>query len=139
MAYNRAATTRFVLGCILMVGGTAIVLSAIWVGSSSIDSVAYISPVTPPKEPSVDYHFAYLKFAAHAVVTVTAVLFGYSMIRASERMFIPRWLLREGEVEVIRALLGFESPITTALKITKEVGAALADVAQPITKIIERK
>jgi len=63
------------------------------------------------------------------------VYLGYSLFRAAERMFIPRWLLQAQDtrdVDVIRAILGIDTPGRTAVRMSKETLKAVGSVLAPI-------
>lgn len=62
------------------------------------------------------------RLVAHSVVSVALVFFGYTLLRAAERMFIPRFLLTgEDPVETVRAILGIDTPLRAALREVKEL------------------
>ena len=85
----------------------------------------------------VNEHILLAKLIGHSVITLALVFFGYSLIRAGERMHVPRWLLRDArDVEVIRAILGFDTPLSTAVKLTERLGGAIAKTAEPVVKIV---
>jgi len=72
--------------------------------------------------------------AAHAVVSVATVFFGYTMIRAAERLLVPKRLLQDKQdVEVIRAILGIDTPTNT---IASQVKAATNETVDVITKVL---
>jgi hypothetical protein len=52
--------------------------------------------------------------AAHVIVGIAAVYFGYQLIRAGERMLVPSHLTEdETKIEVLRVLLGGKEPIAS--------------------------
>jgi len=50
----------------------------------------------------------YVNAAAHVVITVAVVWFIYQLLRAAERMVLPRHL--QNDAELARTLLGINSP-----------------------------
>jgi hypothetical protein len=80
-------------------------------------------------------HLMFAQLAVHAIVTLALVYLGYSLFRAAERMFIPRWLLQAQDtrdVDVIRAILGIDTPGRTAVRMSKETLKAVGSVLAPI-------
>jgi hypothetical protein len=73
---------------------------------------------------------------AHAIITVAAVYFGYTMLRLSERMFLPRHLLHdESTVGVVKALLGVSTPAKAAADGAKQAAESLATVLKPLVEL----
>lgn len=57
-----------------------------------------------------------VKLGAEAVVAVALVYFGYQLLRAGERMLMPHWWVTAGQIDVLRAMLGIDSPVDGAVK-----------------------
>ena len=67
------------------------------------------------QEKDVSAYLMIIAMSAHAVISIAAVWFGYQMLRAAERMFVPQRLMNDSkDVEVLRALIGITAPTTAA-------------------------
>jgi len=79
---------------------------------------------------------------AHAVISLGAVWFGYQMLRAAERMFVPQRLLRGGDsktdVELVRALTGINAPTSAALEQSMKMAGEFVRSVADATKEIKR-
>lgn len=88
------------------------------------------------KTPPADFRLAIVGIAGHAVMTIAVVWFAYQMLRAVERLLIPRYLYTVGQdAEIIRALTGVESPAQGATKEAKALLAHVGEVVKLATEI----
>ena len=58
------------------------------------------------------------------------IFLGYQLIRVAERMLMPRWLTSRENVDVMRSLLGVDTPADGATKTLK----ALSEVIEKVRK-----
>ncbi len=74
-------------------------------------------------ESLVRYHVAVFSAGviAHAIVAVAAALFCYQIMRVAERLFLPYSLLNPENVEVLRALVGIETPVDRAKRLVEDM------------------
>ena len=101
---NREAGLRLAAACLFGLGGPIVVWCIL---SSSVEAIEQL--VRAPRDTSERIVIA--SMIAHAIVSIAAVYFGYTMLRAAERLFVPQRLLRDKQdVEVIRAILGIDTP-----------------------------
>jgi hypothetical protein len=85
------------------------------------------------RAPEGKEYLAIVAVAAHTVISLGAVWFGYQMLRAAERMFVPRRFLSDAkDVEVLRALIGINAPTTAA---ADQLKVLLGDT--PIKSLVE--
>jgi hypothetical protein len=76
--------------------------------------------------------------AVQAIVSVAAVYFGYSMLRAAERLFVPQRLLTDSkDVELVRAILGIDTPAKAAADQLKNVAEQMSAMAKPMGEIVK--
>jgi hypothetical protein len=64
---------------------------------------------------------AYAKLAAHAVVSVAVVFFGYQLVRAAERMILPHWWIQPHHCELLQLLLGVDTPVRASTKTVEKL------------------
>lgn len=74
-------------------------LAACWV--KHLDEILK-TPVTDQAE-----RFYYVAIGLHGLVAITALYFGYQLVRFAERLLLPHWL----EAEKLQLLLGIRDPI----------------------------
>lgn len=115
---------RQTLGYWLMGGGAALILYVLY------DAVSEADLSTPAT--TLELHWRIAKLVAHAAVAIALIYLGYAAIRAGERMLLPRWLLQDAkDVELVRALLGIDSPLKTVLKEVKDLLSGLIPGTKP--------
>jgi hypothetical protein len=88
--------------------------------------------VRVPKETSAVC--AIIMFVERGLLSLAAILFGYSLLRTAERMLIPRHLFQDSShVELVRILIGEDHPARAMLKAAKEsvalAGGLMRDAA----------
>jgi hypothetical protein len=123
---------RNLLGWSFLALGLLAILVALYLAWVGIEHVKFDVANEVPQ--SIE-RLAYAHLAVHAIVTIALVYLGYSLVRAAERMFVPRWLLQatdERDVEVIKAILGVDSPGKAIVKLTKSTLEAIGEVIGPI-------
>lgn len=71
--------------------------------------------------------FSVSKLLAHAAVSVVGIYAGYGLLKAAERMFVPRLLIREAgnAVEMARVILGIDTPVKEMVKTAGEIASAV--------------
>ena len=75
----------------------------------------------PDKTPAT---VAIIVFVERGLISGAGVLFGYSMLRVAERMLVPWHLTKDAkDVELVRILIGSDSPARAVLKSAKEAAA----------------
>ena len=67
-----------------------------------------------------------------AVITVTSVLFGYTLLKTAERLTVPRRFIvgHDGSVETLRVLLGMKGPDDVSAE-------AIEKVVKPLTELLK--
>jgi hypothetical protein len=88
-------------------------------GNPSAAAVAPKEDRADAQEWSAAMKVFYVSVGGHAVITIALVWLIYQLLRAAERMVLPRAL--SNEPEVIRALLGISSPQSELLRLAKEI------------------
>lgn len=58
---------------------------------------------------------------AQALVAMAVVFFAYQLLRAAERLLLPYWLLKRDHVDLLKMMLGVETPVDGATKLVEEV------------------
>jgi hypothetical protein len=109
---KEAASRRTIgwsLGCVGLLVVVIIICAAFW----ALHGIASRIPDSAP-------YLIMVAMVAHAIISLGAIWFGYQMLRAAERMFVPQRLLKGGDsktdVELVRALTGISAPTTAALE-----------------------
>ncbi len=81
-------------------------------------------------------HVVWFSIAAHTIIAVAAIFFGYQMLRLAERMFVPRHLLAdETTLQVVQALVGVSSPAKAAVDTARQVAEDFAAIAKPVVEL----
>lgn len=110
----KEAAWRRSLGIGLGVLGLTTVGFILWHSMGSVGTVLTDILKVSKDSASIDgarERIAWFAIGVHSILSIAAVFFGYSLLRAAERLLIPRHLLYEKkDVEVIRALLGMSTP-----------------------------
>lgn len=107
---SKRATVGYISGALGVTSVIAVLVYSTWSINETVDKYVldrgFLNPLTPQA--------AWLVLASiivHGVVSVAAVYFGYSMLKASERLFVPQRLLKDvKDVELVRAVLGIDAP-----------------------------
>jgi len=74
--------------------------------------------------------------AVQAIVSVAAVYFAYTMLKVAERLSLPPRLLRDAkDVELVRAILGIDTPAKAATDQIKSVAEQMSVMAKPLAEI----
>ena len=71
-----------------------------------------------------------IRMLAEALVSIALIFFGYQLLRVAERMLAPPSLLTRDNIEVLRALIGIETPADGASRIIKSA----TDLANSISR-----
>lgn len=80
----------------------------------------------------------WISIGAHTLVAIAGVFFGYQLIRLAERMFVPRRLLEDvRQLEVVKALVGVDTPVKAAADGMKDIAENLAAVAKPLVDVLK--
>ncbi len=125
------ASLRRWAGTIAGILGTVIVTVVLLYSTFAIDDIA--AKVKPETERVV-----FLLLIVHGVISIAAVYFGYSMLRVSERMFVPRRLLNDAkDVEVIRAILGVSTPARAVAAQLRAASGEVQALAKTATEVIK--
>lgn len=122
-AQQEAHRLRSGIGYVL--GALGIVL----IGVVGIGAFCRLSEMTNPST-EIELRFEMVRMAAHAVVAVALVYFGYQLVRLGERLNLPPSLINSGQVDMVRAILGTRTP---ASEVSKQL-EALSKVAGGIKK-----
>lgn len=56
---------------------------------------------------------------AQSAVAVAVVFFAYQLLRAAERLLLPHWLLRRDHVDLLKLMLGVDTPADGAVKVAQ--------------------
>lgn len=115
------AVSRLAIGVLFAISAAGVV---VYVFREAYKAISAVS------EP--DAKVAIAKLVAHAVVSVALVYFAYALLRAAERMFVPRSLIEgfDDATEMTRALLGIDTPVKAALRELKGFVSDIASVAK---------
>ena len=121
-AIRTEATHRKWFALALAIVGTCAVGCSLWNAGKRIDAF-----VAMDIRDDLHARLAEIGMVGHAVISVAAMYFAYEMLRAAERLLIPRRLYGEAkDADVIQALTGVRAP---SRFIARQVKAMLAEVS----------
>lgn len=79
----------------------------------------------------------FASIVVHGVVSVAAVYFGYSMLRAFERLLVPQRLLKDvKDVELVRAILGIDAPTDAIAGKIKSMSSEANALLKAISELV---
>jgi hypothetical protein len=74
--------------------------------------------------------------AVHGIISVAAVYFGYSLLKAAERMFVPERIMKDSkDVDLVRALLGMNAPTDALAGKFKSISATTLPLLKWMTEL----
>ncbi|WP_437654706.1 hypothetical protein [Sorangium sp. So ce1182] len=74
--------------------------------------------------------------AVHGIISVAAVYFGYSLLKAAERMFVPERIMKDSkDVELVRALLGMNAPTDAIAGKFRSMSATTLPLMKSMTEL----
>lgn len=114
------------LGHFLGFCGVVLVIAVLWLAGEHLSQENLISLATTRNR---DVVYLYLvKTLGHAFVSVAAVYFAYQMLKTAERMILPPWLVNKESIELMKTLLGIDSPADGAGKLMGTIKQTLDSV-----------
>lgn len=101
-------------------------------------AVSGINEVLKAEAPGGHEYIRVVAMGAHAVISVAAVWFGYQMLRAAERLMVPRrFLANSTDVELLRALLGISAPTTALADQVKLMATTATDLIKASSEAVK--
>lgn len=104
-AQNLRANVGYLLGLASLLAAAAIIIYSF----CSLSKLHLQQATEPGSTDSISVHVFYVQVGGHVLITVAAIWFLYQLLRAAERLALPRaWAQNP---EVARAMLGINSPL----------------------------
>lgn len=122
-AYLKAGDVRRIIGFFTLgLGSIALGVFVVW-------SLNALDNLQLPKE-EASHPLFYAKVAAHAVISIATVWFGYQLLRAGERMSLQHWLTPD----LARILIGIRGPAEESGARVKDLVALLREAIATLKK-----
>lgn len=81
------------------------------------------------------YLFA-IKMTGEAIVSIALVFFAYQTLKTAERMVLPPWWVTKENIELLKAMLGIDSPVDGAGRVLKGAADTLQAAAKSVTDTV---
>ncbi|WP_438014954.1 hypothetical protein WMF18_29220 [Sorangium sp. So ce315] len=113
-----------------------VLLYSTWAIDSAIEKAIGDVGKAPKALPDHGILVLLVGIAVHGVISLAAVYFGYSLLKAAERLFVPERIMKDSkDVELVRALLGMNAPTDALAGRFRSISASTLPILRSMTEL----